>query len=266
LPGRRDAMINGKKVVVVLPAFNAEKTLAKTVAEIDRDMVDEVILVDDASRDNTVEEAERLGIRVVRHPRNMGYGANQKTCYREALRAGADIVVMVHPDYQYTPKLIVSLASMVAYEVFDFVIGSRILGPGAMKGGMPWWKYVANRFLTLVENKLVGFKLSEYHSGYRAFSSEVISRLRLDENSDDFVFDNQMIVQALAAGFRIGELSCPARYEADSSSVNFFRSVVYGVGVLRTGWQYWLHRHGLRRYPYLVPRDDHSGPEGLSSG
>ena len=240
-------MHSGRKIVVVMPAYNAEATLALTCREIDRDIVDEVILVDDASHDRTVEVARVLGLRVLVHPRNRGYGGNQKTCYGEALRLGADIVIMVHPDYQYTPRLIPALATLIANDIYDCVIGSRILGGGARAGGMPAYKYLANRWLTLSQNLLMGSRLSEYHTGYRAFSREVLERLPIGENSDDFVFDNQMLAQAIAFGFRIGEVSCPTRYFAEASSINFRRSVVYGLGVLQTSGRYRLHRWGFRR-------------------
>ena len=238
-------MLNGKKIIVILPAYNAAKTLETTWKEIPFDFVDDVVLVDDASRDNTVEEAERLGIKTIVHVANRGYGGNQKTCYRAALELGADIVVMLHPDYQYTPRLITAMAAMIAWEEFDAVLASRILGRGALKGGMPLYKYVSNRFLTLAENLLLGQKLSEYHTGYRAFSREVLKRLPLEQNSDDFVFDNQMLAQIAWFGFRIGEVSCPTRYFPEASSINFRRSLIYGVGVLRTALQYRLARMGL---------------------
>lgn len=231
-------MLNGQRVMVVLPAYNADTTLVRTVNEIDRHIVDDLLLVDDASRDNTVAEAHRLGIPVIVHDRNRGYGANQKTCYRAALERGADIVVMVHPDYQYTPRLVPALASMIAYGAYDVVLASRILGKGALRGGMPRYKYVANRVLTAVENVLVGLKLSEYHTGYRAFSRQVLETVPFDRNSDDFVFDNQILLQAHHAGFRIGELSCPTRYAPESSSIGFWRSVVYGFQVSQAAWQY----------------------------
>lgn len=240
-------MIHGKRVVVVMPAYNAETTLERTVREIPEGFVDDVILVDDASRDHTTEVARRLGLHVVIHPKNRGYGGNQKTCYREALKRGADVVVMLHPDYQYSPKLVVAMASMVAVGHHDFVLGSRILCGSAVRGGMPVWKYVANRFLTFVENVLLGAKLSEYHTGYRAFSRELLEKLPLEENSDNFVFDNQMIAQAIWFGFRMGELSCPARYEPDSSSISFWRSVRYGFGVLATALAFRMARMHLRR-------------------
>jgi glycosyltransferase involved in cell wall biosynthesis len=238
-------VLNGKKIVIVLPAYNAAKTLEMTYREIPFEFVDDVVLVDDASRDDTAQEARRLGIHTVVHPNNRGYGGNQKTCYRTALDLGADIVVMLHPDYQYTPKLIVAMASMIAYGEFDAVLASRILGIGALKGGMPLYKYLANRVLTLVENILLGHKLSEYHTGYRAFSAELLERLPLELNSDDFIFDNQMLAQVVWFGFRIGEISCPTKYFDDASSINFRRSVVYGLGVLKTALQFRLSKAGF---------------------
>lgn len=240
-------MLNGKKIVVILPAYNAAKTLEQTWREIPFEYVDDLILVDDASRDNTVEEAGRLGIRTVVHSANRGYGGNQKTCYKEALALGADIVVMLHPDYQYTPRLIPAIASMIAWEEFDAVLASRILGVGALKGGMPLYKYIFNRILTFVENILLGHKLSEYHTGYRAFSRNVLEKLPLENNSDDFVFDNQMIAQIVWYGFRVGEVSCPTRYFAEASSINFRRSVAYGFGVLATAAKYRLNKLGMCR-------------------
>lgn len=228
-------MLNGHRIAVVLPAYNAAKTLEMTFNEIPFDFVDDVILVDDASRDDTAEVARRLGITTVIHETNTGYGGNQKTCYRTALALDADIVIMLHPDYQYTPKLVTAMAAMIAYGEFDAVLASRILGTGALKGGMPLYKYLANRFLTFAENILLGQKLSEYHTGYRAFSRQILETLPLEENSDDFVFDNQMIAQIVWHGFRIGELSCPTKYFPEASSINFRRSVTYGLGVLRTG-------------------------------
>ena len=223
-------MINGKRIAVVLPAYNAEKTLAATVAELP-DLVDIRILVDDHSSDRTVEIAERLGLQFFVHDQNYGYGRNQQTCYREALASGADVVIMVHPDYQYTPLLVTAMASMVAYDVYDVVLGSRIIGGQALHGGMPFYKYVANRFLTAFENLFLGIKLSEYHTGYRAFSRKVLPELPLLENSDDFVFDNQVLAQCVNFGFRIGEVSCPTKYFEEASSINFRRSVTYGLGV-----------------------------------
>lgn len=242
-------MISGKKVVVVMPAYNASRTLADTYLEIPRDIVDEVVLVDDASMDNTAEVALKLGIdHVIRHEHNLGYGGNQKTCYRKALGLGADIVIMVHPDYQYTPKLIPSMAHLIGNGLYHVVLGSRILGKGALKGGMPRYKYVANRFLTFVQNLLLGQKLSEYHTGYRAFSREVLNDIHFDRNSDDFVFDNQMLSQILMAGYEIAEVTCPTKYFEEGSSINFRRSVVYGLGVLQTSWRHFLHKRGIRKY------------------
>jgi len=240
-------MVNGKRVVVVLPAYNAAKTLERTYREVPDGIVDEFILVDDASQDDTVAVAERLGIHYHVHPVNRGYGGNQKTCYTEALRRSADIVIMLHPDYQYSPKLIGAMAWLVASDEYDVVLGSRILGAGALKGGMPLYKYIANRILTAVENILVGIKLSEYHTGYRAFSRRVLETLPLNEASDDFVFDNQVLVQAVSFGFRIGEVSCPTRYFPEASSINFRRSVQYGFGVLATAMTYRLHKWGVVR-------------------
>jgi glycosyltransferase involved in cell wall biosynthesis len=245
-------MLNGKKIVVVMPAYNAERTLEKTYHEIPFDVVDEVILVDDASRDRTAELSRRIGIHTVVHERNLGYGGNQKSCYRAALDLGADIVVMVHPDYQYTPRLIPAMASMIAYGEFDAVLASRILGTGALKGGMPLYKYVANRFLTLFENVMLGHKLSEYHTGYRAFSREILEQLPLERNSNDFVFDNQMLAQIIWFGYQIGELTCPTKYFEDASSINFRRSVVYGMGVLQTAVQFRLNRWGIARSPIFA--------------
>ncbi len=246
-PASPIALIHGKRVVVVLPAYNAAKTLERTYRAIPRDVVDEVVLVDDASHDETVAEAHRLGIPTCVHAENRGYGANQKTCYAEALRRGADVVVMLHPDYQYEPRLAGTMAALVASDIYDVVLGSRVLGISALKSGMPPWKYVSNRALTFVENILLGRKLSEYHTGYRAFSRQVIERLPLLENSDDFVFDNQMLAQVVHFGFRIGEISCPCRYEPESSSINFRRSVKYGFGVLGTAVLYRLARWGIVR-------------------
>ncbi len=244
-------MLNGKKIVAVLPAYNAETTLYRTVQEIDRTIVDEILLVDDNSSDGTLTEAKKLGIPTIHHDVNRGYGGNQKTCYEAALTQGADVVIMLHPDYQYTPQLLTAMAGMIAYGTYDFVLASRILGRGALKGGMPLYKYIFNRILTFVENLLLGLKLSEYHSGYRAYSREVLLALPLQLNSDDFVFDNQMIAQAHMAGFRIGEISCPTRYEPDSSSINLLRSVTYGLGVLKTAIQYRLVKWNLNSPQYL---------------
>ena len=241
-------MILDRKLVVVMPAYNAEKTLRQTYAELPLQYVDEVILTDDASLDSTTEVARELGIRTIVHQQNQGYGGNQKTCYREALSHGADIVVMVHPDYQYSPRLVTAMASMIASGHYDIVLGSRILGGNALKGGMPLYKYIANRFLTLIENLALGVKLSEYHTGYRAFSREVLETLPLEENSDDFVFDNEMLAQSVYFGFRIGEISCPTRYFTDASSINFKRSVKYGFGVLGTSAKYLLHKSGIMKF------------------
>jgi glycosyltransferase involved in cell wall biosynthesis len=246
-------MLNHRKIAVVLPAYNAAKTLRRTIEEIPREIVDDVILTDDASRDNTVDLARELGLTTIRHAENRGYGANQKTCYRTALDRGADIVVMLHPDYQYTPRLIPAIASMVAVGEFDVVLGSRILSGGALKGGMPVYKYVANRLLTAVENLATGAKLSEYHTGYRAFSRAVLRALPLERNSDDFVFDAEMLAQCIYLGFRVGEVSCPTRYAPDSSSIGFRRSVTYGLGVLGVTAQFALARSGLARSRIFKP-------------
>src|SRR5271155_4711174 len=235
-------MLNGKKIVVVMPAYNAEKTLEQTYRELPLEFVDDTILVDDGSKDSTAQIASQLGLVTFVHKQNFGYGRNQKTCYREALVRGADIVIMVHPDYQYSPHLIVSLAGMIAYSEYDIALGSRILGVSALRGGMPLYKYIANRFLTLFENILLRYKLSEYHTGYRAFSRKVLESLPLEANSDDFVFDNQMLAQIIFFGLRIGEVSCPTRYFAEASSINFRRSVKYGFGVLATSWKFRLQK------------------------
>jgi glycosyltransferase involved in cell wall biosynthesis len=240
-------MINAKKVIVVMPAYNAESTLRQTYGEIPAEVVDEVILVDDASRDHTVQIAQELGITTIVHLANTGYGGNQKTCYQAALRQGADIVIMLHPDYQYTPRLITAMASLIGEGLFDCVLGSRILGVGALKGGMPVYKYISNRLLTLVQNFLLRYKLSEYHTGYRAFTREILERLPLQKNSNDFVFDNQMLAQIIYAGYSVGEISCPTRYLPESSSINFKRSVVYGLGVIMVSLRYRLTRMGLLR-------------------
>ncbi|MFN4903096.1 MAG: glycosyltransferase family 2 protein [Ignavibacteria bacterium] len=242
-------MLHSKKIVIVLPAYNAAKTLEQTYREIPFDIVDDVILVDDASRDHTIEVAQALGIKhVIRHENNKGYGGNQKTCYAKALELGADVVIMLHPDYQYTPKLIPAMASIIAQGLYPVVLGSRILGKGALKGGMPMYKYIANRLLTLIQNILVGEKLSEYHTGYRAFSKEVLQSLRLEENSDDFVFDNQMLSQIIYAGFPIGEITCPTKYFPEASSINLYRSSVYGLGVLIVSCKHALQRMGLASF------------------
>ena len=241
-------MIRGKKIIVVMPAYNAEKTLEQTWSEIPRDVVDEVILTDDCSADGTVQKAQSLGItNVLRHPANKGYGANQKTCYHRALELGADIVIMLHPDYQYTPKLIEAMAYMIANGVYPVVFGSRILGKGALKGGMPLVKYVSNRFLTFFQNIFLSQKLSEYHTGYRAFSAEVLRNVPFDLCSDDFIFDNEMAAQIFWAGYQIGEVSCPTRYFADASSINLRRSTIYGLGVLRVSLVYRLCKWHLCR-------------------
>jgi len=241
-------MIHGKKVIVVLPAYNAASTLELTYREVPFDVVDEVIMVDDASLDETVQVAEELGIPTIVHEENLGYGGNQKTCYREALLRDADVVVMLHPDYQYTPKLVGAMASLVAIGQYQMVLGSRIISGGALKGGMPLYKYISNRFLTLIENILLGQKISEYHTGYRAFSKELLSVLPLHHCSNDFVFDNEMIAQALYFGFSVGEVSCPTKYFPEASSINFRRSVKYGFGVLSTALKFRLQRWGLGRY------------------
>jgi len=241
-------MINGKRIAVVMPAYNAEKTLEKTVQELS-DVVDIKILVDDSSKDQTAALSRSLGVQTFVHDANYGYGRNQQTCYREALAAGADIVVMVHPDYQYTPLLVPAMAGMVASGVYDMVLGSRILGTGALKGGMPLYKFVFNRMLTAFQNIFLGVKLSEYHTGFRAFSRELLEKLPLLENSDDFVFDNQMIAQAVMFGFNIGEISCPTKYFEEASSINFKRSVEYGLGVLGTTARFVAHRTGIFRSP-----------------
>lgn len=247
-------MIHGKTVIVVMPAYNAAQTLRRTYEEIPKDYVDEVILVDDYSTDRTVALAQELGIRTIVHRENKGYGGNQKTCYTEALRHGADVVIMLHPDYQYTPKLLVAMASLVAMGQYDVVLGSRILSEGALKGGMPLYKYVANRFLTLFQNLLMNKKLSEYHTGYRAFSRRVLETLPLHENSDDFVFDNQMLSQIAYWGFSIGEISCPTKYFDEASSINLRRSVVYGLGVLKTSIAFRLNKMGILHSPMFDER------------
>src|SRR5580700_1253798 len=241
-------MINGKRVAVVMPAYNAEKTLEMTVRELS-DIVDIRILVDDSSRGQTAALSRQLGVQTYIHDKNYGYGRNQQTCYREALAAGADIVVMVHADYQYTPLLVPAMAGMISSGVYDMVLASRILGGGALKGGMPRYKYISNRFLTAFQNLFLGVKLSEYHTGFRAFSRELLEKLPLLENSDDFVFDNQMIAQAVMFGFRIGEISCPTKYFKEASSINFKRSVQYGLGVLATTLSFVAHKWGIRRVP-----------------
>jgi glycosyltransferase involved in cell wall biosynthesis len=271
-------VINGRRIGVVLPAYNAAATLSRTVGELDREVIDVIVLVDDASTDGTVSLARELGLEPIRHERNLGYGGNQKTCYRQALKLGADIIVMVHPDYQYSPLLVPAMASMIAYGEYDLVLGSRILAQNSVARGMPRYKYVANRFLTLVENVFLQQKLSEYHTGLRAFSSTLLADLPFDRNSDDFIFDNQILAQAISVGARIGEVSCPTRYQAESSSINLRRSIKYGLGVLRTSGQYRLRKHGLRHYSYLdidpavsfdrahAPAEPGEGHAGTSAG
>lgn len=253
-------MISGKKVVVVMPAYNAEKTLEKTYRALPHDIVDHVVVVDDASGDRTIDVAKNLNrTEIISHPENLGYGANQKSCYKKALELGADVVVMVHPDYQYDPRLVTAMSSMIATGVYDCVIASRILGTGALKGGMPIYKYIANRLLTAYQNFLIPFKLSEYHSGYRAFSGDVLRTLPLDENSDDFIFDNQMLVQVISHGYSMGEVSCPTRYLTDSSSINLSRSIKYGLSVLVTTLEYKLSQFGIlrsKRFPRIEVNDE----------
>lgn len=245
-------MIKGKKVVVILPAYNAEKTLEQTYREIPFDIVDEVVLTDDKSSDHTVDLAKRLGINhIIVHENNRGYGGNQKSCYNKALEIGADIVIMLHPDYQYTPALIPSMVYLIANGVYPVVLGSRILGKGALKGGMPLYKYFFNRFLTLSQNILMNQKLSEYHTGYRAFSADVLRAINYNANSDDFVFDNQMLAQIFYKGFEIAEVTCPTKYFDEASSINFRRSSIYGLGVLKVSFQYALNKAGLLRTKYL---------------
>ncbi len=255
-------MINGKHITVVMPAYNAELTLKKTYDEIPHDIVDDIILTDDASQDRTAEVSQDLNIRTTVHSENKGYGGNQKTCYQEALNIGSDIVIMLHPDYQYTPKLITAMASTIAYGVFDAMIGSRILGNKALEGGMPLYKYVSNRFLTAAENLLIQQKLSEYHSGYRAFSAEVLESIPLLENSDDFVFDNEMLLQVMYFGFGVGEVSCPAKYFEEASSIGLSRSMTYGLGVLSTAMKYFLSKRGSKRYVIFNPDGKKLTPRG----
>jgi glycosyltransferase involved in cell wall biosynthesis len=238
-------MIANRKICVVLPAYNAAQTLEMTFREIPADLVDDVILVDDASTDDTLRLAKKLGVFAVRHDCNKGYGGNQKTCYRLALERGADIIIMLHPDYQYTPRLLLPMAAMLSSGLFDIVLGSRVLGIGALAGGMPLYKYIANRILTLVQNILLGYKLSEYHTGYRAFTRAVLEAVPVERNSDDFIFDNQMLSQVVYLGFRVGEISCPAKYFSKASSINFRRSVTYGLGVLKTSISFRLARLGF---------------------
>ena len=246
-------MLNGKKIFVVMPAYNAVRTLRRTSAELPRDIVDEVLVVDDHSSDATVQLARELGLTTFVHHQNLGYGRNQKTCYREALRRGADVVVMLHPDYQYSPRLVTAMASLIAYGEYDVVLGSRILGHGALTGGMPLYKYIANRLLTFFQNLLLNYKLSEYHTGYRAFSREVLQALPLEENSDDFVFDNELLTQVIYLRYRLGEVSCPTKYFPQASSINFARSVKYGLGVVATSLKFRLQKMGLGRFRILNP-------------
>jgi glycosyltransferase involved in cell wall biosynthesis len=247
-------MIKGKKVIVVMPAYNASKTLEMTYNEINQGLVDEIIVVDDCSTDGTSEKAKELGIKhVIRHENNTGYGGNQKTCYSKALELGGDIIIMVHPDYQYTPKLIPSMSYLIANDLFHVVLGSRILGKGALKGGMPVYKYIANRFLTLFQNIMIGAKLSEYHTGYRAFSKEAIESINYLENSDNFVFDNQMLSQLVYKGFEVAEVTCPTKYFDEGSSINFSNSVVYGLGVLKTSLKHRLQLLGVKFSLYKNP-------------
>jgi len=261
-------MQSGKKIVCVLPAYNAQKTLEMTLSAVPSGVVDLFILVDDCSKDETLREAERLAARfplkVVAHQKNRGYGGNQKTCYAEALKAGADIVVMLHPDYQYEPRLLPALTTLIASGIYDVSLGSRILGGHALKGGMPLYKYISNRFLTAFENILIGQKLSEYHTGYRAFSRKVLESLNLETNSDDFVFDNEMLVQAHVAGFNIGEISVPTKYFEEASSISFKRSVIYGLGVLRCSLEGFFARLKIRSHPRFLPAAPKSGLEAKS--
>jgi glycosyltransferase involved in cell wall biosynthesis len=238
-------MLNEKKIVVVLPAYNAEDTIEKTYSELPFDIVDDVLLVDDNSADQTLEIAKKLGIKAFLHNKNYGYGRNQKTCYQEALKLDADIVVMVHPDYQYTPRLVTAMTSMIAYGVYDIVLGSRIIGGGALKGGMPFYKYISNRLLTAIENILLGSKLSEFHTGYRAFSREILDNLPIHLNSDNFRFDNEMLAQIIYAGYKVGEISCPTKYFQEASSISLKNSVIYGLGVLATALKFRMQKAGI---------------------
>ncbi len=239
-------MLLNKLVIIVLPAYNASKTLIQTFEEIPMDIVDEIVLVDDNSSDNTIEVAKELGIKhIIKHDKNLGYGGNQKSCYNKALELGGDIIIMLHPDYQYTPKLIHSMSYLIANDVYPVVIGSRILGKGALKGGMPRYKYIANRFLTLFQNVLINQKLSEYHTGYRAFNREVLEQINYQSNSDDFIFDNQFIAQIFHKGYEIAEITCPTKYFEEASSINFKRSLKYGIGVMKTSIQYFLDKNKI---------------------
>jgi glycosyltransferase involved in cell wall biosynthesis len=250
----KTGMLNKKKVFVVMPAYNAARTLRQTFSELPHDVVDGVLPVDDHSSDETVKLARDLGLTTFAHNVNLGYGRNQKTCYREALKRGAGIVVMLHPDYQYSPKLVTGMASLIAYGEYEVVLGSRILGRGALKGGMPVYKYVSNRFLTLIQNLLLDFKLSEYHTGYRAFARDVLTSLPLQENSDDFVFDNEILAQVIYAQYRIGEISCPTKYFPEASSINFSRSVKYGLEVVATSLKFRLQKMGLAKFRIFNPQ------------
>lgn len=248
-------MLFGKKIIVVLPAYNAEKTIAQTIAEIPLDLVDEYVVVDDASTDNTIQVASSLNVKhLIKHVKNRGYGGNQKTCYDKALELNGDIVIMLHPDYQYTPKLIPSMVHLIASGLYPVVVASRILGKGALKGGMPKYKYISNRFLTWAQNLMINQKLSEYHSGYRAFSREVLEKVNYHANSDDFVFDNQMLAQIFMAGFEIAEITCPTKYFEEASSINLQRSIKYGLGVLRTSLGYFLHKNRILSLPMYKPK------------
>ncbi len=247
-------MLNNKKIIVVLPSYNAEKTITQTYNEIPFDIVDDIIFVDDASSDNSVKIAKQLEIKhIIEHKKNTGYGGNQKSCYNKALELNADIVIMLHPDYQYTPLLIPSMANLISSGLYHVVLGSRILGKGAIKGGMPKYKYVANRFLTLFQNILIDQKLSEYHTGYRAFSKEVLQKINYNINSNDFVFDNQMLSQIIYSGYEIAEISCPTKYFDEASSINLKRSIKYGLGVLTTSIKHFLQRTGIAKYKMYNP-------------
>ena len=251
-------MLDGKKIIIVMPAYNAEKTLLQTYKEIPKDIIDEIILTDDASKDNTAELAKSLNIETLIHKENKGYGGNQKTCYTEALKKNPDIVIMLHPDYQYTPKLILPMVSMIASGEYDVVLASRILGRGALHGGMPKYKYIANRILTMIENIMLGYKLTEYHTGYRAFSRKVLETIPFMENSDDFVFDNEMLAQIIYFNFRIAEISCPTKYFHEASSINFKRSVKYGFGVLHTSLRFVLQELKIKKYKIFSNKTSNS--------
>jgi glycosyltransferase involved in cell wall biosynthesis len=246
-------VLNEKRIVVVMPAYNAARTLRQTYEELPLDIVDEVLLVDDSSSDETVTLARELNVTTFQHKKNLGYGRNQKTCYREALKRGADIMIMLHPDYQYSPKLVISLAGMIASGHYDVALGSRILGVGALEGGMPRYKYVSNRFLTAVQNLLLGYKLSEYHTGFRVFSRHVLESLPIEEDSDDFLFDNEMLAQAIYFNYQIGEISCPTKYFPEASSISFKRSVKYGLGVLWTSLKFRMQKMGMGRFRIFNP-------------